>query len=169
MLWPHQSCLFFISLRLSLSLSALINGHSFSSVFFLFFLLFTAPLPQLDTLHLVQSPNILTAVDVSCDVNCDVSEHGELQLCIEVCTQSVKYFGHPSGTTSFRLCRCQLGGRRRQRGAGDGVSKTRTTLRRLHWASCLAHPSLSLPPSPSVASSVLPSMFFFSHAHFSVF
>lgn len=113
MLWPHQRRLFFISLRLfpSLSLCALINGHSFSSAFFLFFLLFTASLPQLDTLHLVQSPNILTAVDVSCDVNCDVSAHGELQLCIEVCTQSVKYFGHPSGTTSFRLCRCQLGGK----------------------------------------------------------
>lgn len=113
MLWPHQRRLFFISLRLfpSLSLCALINGHSFSSAFFLFFLLFTAPLPQLDTLHLVQSPNILTAVAVSCDVNCDVSAHGELQLCIEVCTQSVKYFGHPSGTTSFRLCRCQLGGK----------------------------------------------------------
>lgn len=113
MLWPHQRRLFFISMRLSLSLSlcALINGHSFSSVFFLFFSVFTAPLPQLDTLHLVQSPNILTAVDVSCDVNCDVSAHGELQLCIEVCTQSVKYFGHPSGTTSFRLCRCQLGGK----------------------------------------------------------
>lgn len=111
MLWPHQRRLFFISLRLSLSLSlcALINGHSFSSVFFLFFLLFTAPLPQLDTLHLVQSPNLLTAVPVSCDVS--VSAHGELQLCIEVCTQSVKYFGHPSGTTSFRLCRCQLGGK----------------------------------------------------------
>lgn len=100
-----------LCVSLSLSLCALINGHSFSSAFFLFFLLFTAPLPQLDTLHLVQSPNILTAVDVSCDVNCDVSAHGELQLCIEVCTQSVKYFGHPSGTTSFRLCRCQLGGK----------------------------------------------------------
>lgn len=100
-----------VSLSLSLSLCALINGHSFSSVFFLFFSVFTAPLPQLDTLHLVQSPNILTAVDVSCDVNCDVSAQGELQLCIEVCTQSVKYFGHPSGTTSFRLCRCQLGGK----------------------------------------------------------
>lgn len=170
MLWPHQSCLFFISLPfLFISLSALINGHSFSSVFFLFFLLFTSSLPQLDTLHLVQSPNILTAVAVDVSYDVSVSAHGELQLCIEVCTQSVKYFGHPSGTTSFRLCRCQLGGRRRQRGEEDGVSKTRTTLRRLHWAPCLAHPSLSLPPSPSVASSVLPSMFFFSHAHFSVF
>lgn len=108
---PSELPLLYLSASLSLSLCALINGHSFSSAFFLFFLLFTAPLPQLDTLHLVQSPNILTAVAVSCDVNCDVSAHGELQLCIEVCTQSVKYFGHPSGTTSFRLCRCQLGGK----------------------------------------------------------
>lgn len=160
---PSELPLLYLSASLSLSLCALINGHSFSSAFFLFFLLFTAPLPQLDTLHLVQSPNILTAVAVSCDVNCDVSAHGELQLCIEVCTQSVKYFGHPSGTTSFRLCRCQLSGK------GTGSARQGRRFVACTGLHVLLTPlSLAL-PFFSVAFSVLPSMFFFSHAHFSVF
>lgn len=36
---------------------------------------------------------------------------------------------------------------------GDGVSKTRTTLRRLHWAPCLAHP-----PPTTLFTSLLPSL-----------
>lgn len=129
---------------------------SFSFLYSLRLSASSSSLLQLDTLHLVQSPNILTVPSTSA--------HGELQLCIEVCTQSVKYFGHPSGTTSFRLCRCQL--------SVDvgALGRQRRLLEDKDDASSPALGSMSCSPSLLVSLSLLlPSMFFFSHAHFSVF
>lgn len=94
-----------------------------------------------DTLHLVQSPNIVR----ECQRRFPRSRRRrqlrhrhrlrrrrrQLQLCIEVCTQSVKYFGHPSGTTSFRLCRCQLD---EDENEDEDEDEDESTLRRLLWA-----------------------------------
>lgn len=63
--------------------------------------------PSVDTLHLVQSPNIAG----ECQPRRHRHRHRhprrrQHQLCIEVCTQSVKYFGQPFGGRPrfFRLC-----------------------------------------------------------------
>lgn len=150
--WPPSEPLLSYPLPQCLNQWSLLFGNFLSlSLSFL-----SSSLLQLDTLHLVQSPNILTVPSTSA--------HGELQLCIEVCTQSVKYFGHPSGTTSFRLCRCQLSVDVGARGREWWflVDKDDASSPALGSMSCS-------PPLLVSLSLLLPSMFFFSHAHFSVF